>query len=105
MATVVIGFVILHIVHFLLQKTSNERPLKLKIAHLEQKLFVAQNEAKIIKREMDQLRSEKCPEHHGKKGADVVKRTLVFLYRLRDVINICSQSVHSESKVIRARSL
>ena len=55
----VIGFVILHIVHFLLQKTSNERPLKLKIAHLEQKLFVAQNEAKIIKREMDQLRTEK----------------------------------------------
>ena len=45
--------------HFLLQKTSNERPLKLKIAHLEQKLFVAQNEAKIIKREMDQLRTEK----------------------------------------------
>jgi len=59
LATVVIGFVILHIVHFLLQKTSNERPLKLKIAHLEQKLFVAQNEAKIIKREMDQLRTEK----------------------------------------------
>lgn len=59
LASVVIGFVVLHIVHFILNKTSNEKPLLLKIASLDKQLYLAKNEALIIKREMDQLRADK----------------------------------------------
>ena len=94
LATVVIGFVILHIVHFLLKKTSNERPLKLKIAYLEQKLFVAQNEAKIIKREMDQLRTEKSLQLKEQVRSNcetcftaVILKVLFKLYFVRMIIS------------------
>jgi len=57
--SIVIGFVVLHVVHMMMNKMSNEKPLLAKIAHLDKQLFKARNEALIIKREMDQLRSEK----------------------------------------------
>ena len=57
--SIVIGFVVLHVVHLFMNKLSNEKPLLAKIASLDKQLFKAKNEALIIKREMDQLRSEK----------------------------------------------